>query len=152
MRKAEMMEKVLELAKLGSTEEEICEQLRITDRTIRRYKQENKEISNLLSYNNNLINKVTKELTRLATGYTKEVEDYEKIKSEIIKPNGVVEKKEELVKTIKTVKVPGDVQAIKYILNNRRRDMWKDNPHKVEIDNRNIKLKEKEIESKIIPI
>ncbi len=150
MKKVDKINMALDLANKGLTENEICEKLNINIRTMRRYKQENEALRTILSESNKLVNKAIKELGRLATGYVKDVEEYHKIKVEEVTPEGKVIKKEELVKVNKKVKVPGDVQAIKYLLNNRDMERWRDNPQKVIIDKENIELKKKEMESKFI--
>ena len=45
-----------------------------------------------------------------------------------------------------------DLAAQKYWLNNRKKATWKDDPNKVEIDKKNIRLKEKELKSKAIEL
>lgn len=152
MKKVDKINMALDLANKGLTENEICEKLNINIRTMRRYKQENEQLRTILSESNKLVNKAIKELGRLATGYVKDVEEYHKIKVEEITPEGKVIKKEELVKVNKKVRVAGDVQAIKYLLNNRDMERWRDNPQKVLIDKENIELKRKEVQSKIIDV
>lgn len=152
MKKVDKINMALDLANKRLTENEICEKLNINIRTMRRYKQENEALRTILSESNKLVNKAIKELGRLATGYVKDVEEYHKIKVEEVTPEGKVIKREELVKVNKKVRVAGDVQAIKYLLNNRDMERWRDNPQKVLIDKENIELKRKEVESKIIDV
>ena len=45
-----------------------------------------------------------------------------------------------------------DVVAIRYWLNNRKKAQWKDDPNKVENDKKALKLKEKEVNSRVIEV
>ena len=73
-----------------------------------------------------------------------------KCKKEIPQPDGSVIVEEEVeVKNVKKYSKP-DLAAQKYWLNNKKKAFWKDDPHKVAQGNKSLKLKEKEMESKVI--
>ena len=43
-----------------------------------------------------------------------------------------------------------DVNAQKFWLQNKKKANWKNDPHKIDIDKKSLKLKEREIDSKVI--
>lgn len=148
--KKDRINKALSLAIQGVTEREIISQLKIAERTMRRYKEESEELRTVLRATGNIIDKAIKELGRLATGYTKEVEEYIKVKKLVTTTEGKEVVVEEVVKRTKKVKVEPDIQAIKYLLNNRDKDQWRDNPNKVDIDKEVLELNKKVIKVKYL--
>lgn len=115
---------------------------------MRRYKQENEELRTKIEESNNFVNKTVKELIKLATGYYKEVTEYHKVKRKKIHLDGTVEEHEDIVTKKHKEWVPGNIQAIKYLLNNRAMERWVNNPTKTLIDKELLELKRKEINSK----
>lgn len=148
MRKSERVKEALSLANKGLIENEICEKLNLSSRTMRRYKQENEELRTKIEESNNFVNKTVKELIKLATGYYKEVTEYHKVKRKKIHLDGTVEEHEDIVTKKHKEWVPGNIQAIKYLLNNRAMERWVNNPTKTLIDKELLELKRKEINSK----
>lgn len=148
MRKLERIKEALNLANKGFTENEICEKLNLSSRTMRRYKQENEELRTKIEASNNFVNKTVKELIKLATGYYKDVTEYHKVKCKKIYLDGTIEENEDIVTKKHKEWVPGNIQAIKYLLNNRAMERWVNNPTKTLIDKELLELKRKEINSK----
>ena len=148
MKKSERIKLALDLANKGFSENEICEKLKLDIRTLRRYKQENEELRTIINESNNFVNKTVKELIKLATGYYKDIIEYIKVKHKKIYPDGTIEEYEEVVTKKHKEWVPGNVQAIKYLLNNRAMERWVDNPTRSIIDKELLKIKQKELESK----
>lgn len=146
--KKDRIKKALSLATQGITEKEIIEELQIAERTMRRYKEESEELRTILSDTQDTTNKAIKELGRLAIGYIKEVEEYIKVKKLVTTTEGKEVVVEEVVKRVKKVKVDPDIQAIKYLLNNRDKNSWRDNPNKVDIDKQMLEIKKQEVENK----
>lgn len=89
-------------------------------------------------------------LFKCCTGYHYYEEVVSKVKEEVLAEDGTVLLKEDVkVSKLKKYKGP-DVNAQKYWLNNRKKAQWKDDPNKVDNDKKALKLKEKEIESKVL--
>ncbi len=89
-------------------------------------------------------------LFKCCKGYHYYEEVANKVKEEVQGEDGTVLIKEDVkISLVKKYKAP-DVAAIRYWLNNRKKAQWKDDPNKVENDKKVLKLKEKEIESKVI--
>lgn len=152
MKKSERIKLALDLANKGFSESEICEKLKLDIRTMRRYKQENEELRTIINEANNFVNKTVKELIKLATGYYKDVVEYHKVKNKKTHPDGTIEESEDVIAKKHKEWVPGNVQAIKYLLNNRAMERWVDNPTRAIIDKELLELKKKEIEAKNIEI
>lgn len=148
MKKETRIKMAIDLANQGVTEREILEKLGMSERTMQRYKLENEELATKLIEKKDVASKAIKELCRLAIGYTTKVEEFFKIKKLVTNSAGEEKEIEVIEKRIKTVEVPGNITALKYLLNNREKDSWSDNANKVYIDKKLLELKEKEIEAK----
>lgn len=145
-----------EWALQGMTESEIAELLGVGYSTFRKIKRQNVALLALLKHCAKLkrdtiktqVEQVERSLFERAKGY-----DYETTENIKVKQTGYDEKgkkwEKETIETIpKKVHVPADIQAAKFFLINAAKKKWQDNPHKVEIDKKNMKLKEKEVEGK----
>ena len=73
-----------------------------------------------------------------------------KVKEEVVNEKGTVLTVERVVVSNVKKWKPADLAAQKYWLNNRKKATWKEDPNKVENDRKALKLKEKELKSKII--
>lgn len=136
----------------GQTDKEIAEKLGIPYSTFRRYKREKSELKATIAQGKDKKNdNVIQALYKNCTGYKYYEETPVKVKEEVIADDGttVLVKERVEVKSIKKYKPP-DLAAQKYWLNNRDKTKWQDDPHKVTNDKKLTKLKEKEVNSKVI--
>lgn len=142
---------IISMLKDNATDKEIAEKLGISLSTWRRKKSQNPKIKQVIEEITDSRNhEVEEALFRNCKGYHYYEEVAFKCKKEIQQEDGSVIVQEEVeVKNVKKYSKP-DLAAQKYWLNNRKKAAWKDDPNKVDIDRKNLKLKEKEINSKII--
>lgn len=138
MKQERRMEIVLDLINKGFTSSEIIEELKISDRTLRRYVQKNEEIRTKLTENNKSLNKLINTAYKVALGY--KIKKQKLVKTD----NGG----SEVVEVIE--EVPPSSDMIKYLLNNRDKKNYSNNPNKDRIDNELLKLKKKLAENNII--
>lgn len=130
MKQAKRMDMVLDLANQGFTSSEIIEKLNISDRTLRRYAEKNNEIRTKLTTNNKALNKLINTAFKVALGYSKKQE-------KVIKTSEGYEKVEVIEE------VPPSPDMIKYLLNNRDRMNYSNNPNKDRLDREMLELKKK---------
>lgn len=144
---------IISMLKDGCTDKEIVEKLGIGSTTWKRKKVQNKKIKQAIEEIIDAKNQEVEEaLFKCCTGYHYYEEVATKVKEEVEGEKGNVLVKES-VKISKVKKYRGpDVVAQKYWLNNKKKAVWKDDPHKASNDKENIKLKKKELESKNISI
>lgn len=144
---------IISMIKNGSTDKEIIEMLGISASTWKRKKKENAKIKEALDELTDARNQEVEEaLFKCCTGYHYYEDVVTKVKEEIQGEDGVVLVKEDVkISKVKKFKGP-DIVAQKYWLNNKKKAVWKDDPHKVENDKKLTKLKEKEVNSKVIDI
>ena len=136
----------------GHIDKEIAENLGIPYSTFRRYKRENSDLKAAIAQGKDKKNQnVIQALYKNCTGYKYYEETPVKVKEEVIAEDGttVLVKERVEVKSIKKYK-PADLAAQKYWLNNRDKTKWQEDPHKTANDKKLTKLKEKEINSKVI--
>ncbi len=99
--------------------------------------------------NKEKVENVEESLYKKAIGYNYIEEVPVKVKNEYFDEDGNKYTKEE-VEVVQVKKhSPADVQAAKFFLTNRAKRIWQDNPHKVENDKESLKLKKKEVESRV---
>lgn len=144
----EHLESIATWALEGYSEKQIAEKLGVSDRTLRRYKQKNKEVLSALDKSKIRAN-MNVELTLLnsALGYDYVEEEVAKEKIIYFDEAGrkVIKETPVTVKVKKRAKP--DVAAQKYWLNNRKNQHWNDNPHKVANDKELLKIKKQQHES-----
>ncbi len=142
---------ILSMVKGGCTDKEIIEKLGISPSTWKRKKAQNNKIKEALDeLLDNRNQEVEEALFKCCTGYSYYEDVYSKVKEEYVSEDGTVLVKEDIkVTSVKKYKAP-DIAAQKYWLNNKKKALWKDDPHKVENDKKITKLKEKEVNSKVI--
>ena len=111
----------------GMTEEQICKKLDVAVSTFSVYKNKYMELMEALKKGKEeLIEELQDSLYKRALGY-----EYEEIKEFIEKDEkGNSKVKREIYKRV----MHPDVGAIAFALKNLDKDNWKDNPHKVELD------------------
>ncbi|WP_294378186.1 hypothetical protein [uncultured Clostridium sp.] len=137
MKREEKIKKALDLANKGFTRDEIIEKLKICRRTLERYQQNNTQLATKIKENEKDIAQLIKTAFKVATGYTITSQKVIKNKDNV----EIVEVKENILP---------NAEMIKYLLNNRDRLNYSNNPNKDIIDKKLLELKQKEINSKII--
>lgn len=142
---------IISMLKDNATDKEIAEKLGISLSTWRRKKSQNPKIKaavdEIVDERNQ---KVEESLFKCCTGYHYYEDVVTKVKEDILTDSGIVLVKEDVkISKVKKFAKP-DVNAQKYWLNNRKKASWKDDPNKVENDKKALKLREKEMESKVI--
>ena len=143
------LESIEEWASQGMCEKDIACRLGISDRTLRNYKQEYSSVFSALETGKTKVHSdVEVALLKRALGYEIEEEQAVKVKEIYYDGEGRKCEKEhvEVVKVLR--KYPPDVAAAKFWLNNRKKEYWKDNPHKVKNDRELLELRKKELEAK----
>jgi hypothetical protein len=143
---------IIGMIKDGCTDKEIIEKLGISASTWKRKKAQNHKIREAIDELTDERNQEVEEsLFRCCTGYSYYEEVVTKVKEEVLAEDGKVILTKEDVKISKVKKYRGpDINAQKYWLNNKKKALWKDDPHKVENDKKVTKLKEKEVNAKVI--
>ena len=142
---------IISMLKDNLTDKEIAENLGISLSTWRRKKSQNPKIKEVIEEITDLRNQEVEEaLFKCCKGFHYLEEVVTKVKEEIETESGNIIVKEDVkISTVKKYKAP-DVTAQKYWLNNRKRAAWKDDPNKVELDKKSLRLKEKEVNSKVL--
>lgn len=143
---------IISMVKGGKTDKEIIEMLNISPSTWKRKKAQNLKIREALEeLADNRNQEVEEALFKCCTGYSYYEEIVTKVKNEVLAEDGQTILTNEDVKISKVKKYRGpDINAQKYWLNNKKKAVWKDDPHGVENNKKLTKLKEKEVNSKVI--
>lgn len=144
---------VISMLKDGCKDKEIIEYLGISRSAWKAKKNNNTKLKQAINEVKDERNEQVEDaLFKCCTGYSYYEEVVTKVKEEVQGEDGIILIKED-VKISKVKKYRGpDINAQKYYLNNRKKAMWKDDPHKVDNDKKNTKLREKEIDNKIINV
>lgn len=130
MKQEDSIKLALTLANKGFTRNEIIEELNISRRTLERYQKINSELATKIKENEKEINQLIKTAFKLANGYTTKVQKLVKVKDGY-----------EVKDIIETT--PPNTDMIKYLLNNRDRLNYSNNPNKDRIDRELLELKKK---------
>ena len=126
------LESIIQWVSEGKSQKEIAKELEISERTLRRYKEEYPILLSALNgESNSLIDMAENELIRRAFPWMIEEVKPIKVKREYIE-EGVKITKEEVEVVRYKKRIDGDMQALTLILKNK--GDWKDNPHKIKID------------------
>lgn len=136
----------------GCTDKEISNKLGIGYSTYKKYKAKDVDLKAVLAVAKDKKNQeVEKAVYRNAIGYHFYEEVVTKVKSEELAEDGttVLAKENVKISNVKKYKGP-DLNAEKYWLNNKDKIHWKEDPYKVANDKKLTKIKEKEVNSKII--
>lgn len=125
------------------TDKEIAKELKVAYSTYRKYKSVSVALRDkIATVKDNKNQEVEKAVYNNAIGYFYHEEIVTKIK---------IGEFEEGVKISSVKKYKGpDLAAEKYWLNNKNKVKWRDDPNKVDNDKKLTKLKEKEVNSKVI--
>lgn len=142
----------------GMTQKEIAECLGIGESTFRKLKRENVALLAVLKkcanqkkkFQDEQVKQVEESLFKRATGYNIKEEVVTKVKDTYYDDQGHKCTKEDVIVSEVTKHIPADVNAAKFFLLNKAKKIWNNDPNKLEIDKENLKLKKKEIESKVI--
>lgn len=135
----------------GLTDKEISEKLGISYSTWKNKKAKNKVIRDAIEEVKDTRNQEVEEaLFKNCKGYHYYEEVPTKVKEEVVNEKGTVLTVERVVVSKVKKWKAADLAAQKYWLNNRKKATWKEDPNKVENDRKVLKLKEKELNSKII--
>lgn len=137
---------IITMIKDDCSDKEIIEKLGISPSTWKRKKAQNTRIKNAIDEAINYKNeKVEEALFKCCTGYKYTEEVATKIKEEYEGESGQKLVKEDVkVVLIKKYKGP-DINAQKYWLNNRKKNEWKDDHHKVNIEKEKLRLQKEAI-------
>jgi transcriptional regulator with XRE-family HTH domain len=138
----------------GKTDKEIAEKIGIGYSTYRKYKAQNSELKAAILQGKDKMNQTVEQaLYECAIGYTYYEEVVSKVKREELAGDNVtiLSQEDVVISSVKKYKGP-DLAAQKYWLNNKEKGKWKDDPNRVDNDKKLTKLKEKEVNSKVIPI
>ncbi|WP_186430892.1 Xaa-His dipeptidase [Clostridium sp. BSD9I1] len=146
----EQLALIISMIKDGAKDKEIIETLGISASTWKRKKAQNTKIKEALEELTDARNQQVEEsLFKVCTGYSYYEEVVTKVKEEVLADDGETILTKEDVKISKVKKYRGpDINAQKYWLNNKKKAVWKDDPHKVENDKKLTKLKAKDMENK----
>lgn len=138
----------------NKTEKEIAKDLGMAYSTFRRYKSQIPELKQAIANGKDAKNQeVEKALYKNAIGYNYYEQVATKVKNEVMAEDGkiILVKESVEINNVKKYKGP-DLAAEKYILNNRKKTQWQEDPHKVINDKKMLKLKEKEINAKTLEL
>lgn len=136
----------------GCTDKEIAEKLGLSYSTFRRYKTQNTDLKSAIAQGKDKKNdNVVQALYKNCIGYKYYEEVPTKVKKEVLADDGktVLIQEDVKISSVKKYKGP-DLAAQKYWLNNRDKSKWQEDPNKVANDKKLTKLKEKEVNSKVI--
>lgn len=146
---------VISMLKDGSSDKEIIEFLGISRSAWKAKKNNNMKLKQAIEEVREQRNEEVEEaLFKNCKGYSYYEEVAFKVKEEVVVPgkedeNIILNKERVEVRKVLRHKGP-DITSIKYWLNNKKKLVWKDDPHKVENDKKITKLKEKEVNAKVI--
>ena len=145
-----------EWALQGMSQKEMAELLGIGESTFRKIKKQNVALLAVLKQCANTRKKIMEEqvksvevsLFQRAKGYDRIEKVPIKVKEEYYNKDGKKCSIERVELVEKVIHIPADVQAAKFVLTNKAKKEWLDNPHKVENDKENLKLKKQELQNK----
>ncbi|WP_338658790.1 transposase [Paraclostridium sordellii] len=137
------LEEVRKWAKDGLSDKQIATNLGIAYSTFREYKKKFLALSAPLKEGKACaVKQVENALFKKALGY-----EYEEVTKEICM-NEETGKQELKITKVVTKRVHPDTTAIIFYLKNRMSDKWKNDPHKVKMDDAILELRKKELELK----
>lgn len=142
------LNQVISMLKSGCKDKEIIEFLGISRSAWKAKKGSNVKLKQAIDEAKDERNEeVESSLFNCCKGYNYYEEVVTKVKEEVQGEDGVVLIKEDVkISRVKKYRGP-DVNAIKYWLNNRKKAFWKDDPNKVELSKKELKLKERALDN-----
>lgn len=136
-------------ARDGLNDEQIAKNLGIGIRTFYDYKKKYPQFSQSLKKGKEIVNyEVENTLLKKALGFKETVKKAVKIKNIEYENGKKVSEKEEVIFVDEEIFVQPDPGCIIFYLKNRMPDKWKDNPHKVKMDEAILELRKQEAQSK----
>ncbi|MGG7142471.1 Xaa-His dipeptidase [Clostridium nigeriense] len=144
------LDKIESMIEQGCTDKEIAVELGIGYSTFRKYKTESVALKAVFATGKDKLNQeAEKAVFKKATGFYYYEEVPTKVKVESLIDGEIVVEEKVVISKVKKYSHP-DVNAQKFWLQNKKKASWKNDPHKIDIDKKSLKLKEKEIDSKVI--
>ena len=146
------LEQIETMVENGATDKEVALKLGIGYSTYKKYKATNEDLKAILVQAKDKKNQAVEQAVyKNAIGYIYFEEVVTKVKREELAEDGATVLSQEDVVINKIEKYSkGDLAAQKYWLNNKQKMQWREDPNKVDNDKKLTKLKEKEVNSKII--
>lgn len=144
------LSKIKSMLESGSTDKEVAEELGIGYSTFRKYKAESVALKDLIAtVKDNMNQEAEKAVFKKATGFYYHEEVPTKVKEEVLSDDGktILMQEKVVISKVKKYSNP-DVSAMKFWLLNKKKAGWKNDPHKLDIEKKGLKLKEKEIDAK----
>lgn len=144
------LSKIKSMLESGATDKEVAEELGIGYSTFRKYKVESVALKDLIAtVKDNMNQEAEKAVFKKATGFHYIEEVPTKVKEEVLSDDGktILVQERVVISKVKKYSHP-DVVAQKFWLLNKKKAGWKNDPHKLDIDKKSLKLKEKEIDAK----
>lgn len=138
----------------NKTDKEIASKLGVGYSTFKRYKATNDELKSVIAEGKDKKNQAVEQaLYMLCVGYDYYEEVVTKVKTQQLADDGItiLDGEEVKISSVKKYKGP-DLAAQKYWLNNKDKTKWSEDPNKTANDKKLTKLKEKEINSKVIEL
>lgn len=128
------LQQIAEWKKIGATDQQVCEQLGVSQSVFYAAKAKYKEFSEILKNSReNFIADLRGELARLAFKHNLETV---KVYSKTDESGQTITYKEKTSK-----EVDGDIAAIHLLLKNLDRENWTDNPQSIELKKKELELK-----------
>jgi len=148
------LDKIEQWVEGNNTDKEIAEKLGISYSTYRKYKSANMALKGRIAMaKDKKSQEVEKALFKKCIGYKYKEKVATKIKTETLAADGKTILVIESVDISEVEKYSGpDLAAQKLYLTNRSGTKWKENPHRVENDRKLTKLKEIEVNAKVVDI
>jgi len=146
------LDKIESMVENNHTDKEIADKLGIAYSTYRKYKSTNVALKGRIATAKDKKNQeVEKSLYKKCLGYKYTEEVATKVKEEVLASDGttILVKESVVVSEVKKYSGP-DLGAQKFYLTNRSGAKWKEDPHKVANEFKLTKLKEKEVNAKVI--
>lgn len=144
------LDKIESMVERGCTDKEIASALGMGYSTFRKYKAESVALKGVIATGKDKLNQeVEKGVFKKATGFHYYEEVPTKVKEEKVVDGQIVVEEKVVISKVKKYSHP-DVNAQKFWLQNKKKANWKNDPHKIDIDKKSLKLKEREIDSKVI--
>lgn len=142
------LDKIESMIEQGCTDKEIATELGIGYSTFRKYKSESVALKAVIATGKDKLNQeAEKAVFKKATGFYYYDEVPTKVKVESLVDGEIIVEEKVVISKVKKYSHP-DVNAQKFWLQNKKKASWKNDPHKIDIDKKSLKLKEKEIDNK----
>lgn len=146
------LDKIESMVEQGCTDKEIAIELGIGYSTFRKYKAKSVALKGVIATGKDKLNQeAEKAVFKKATGFHYYEEVPTKVKVEKLVDGEIITEEKVVISKVKKYSHP-DVNAQKFWLQNKKKASWKNDPHKIDVDKKALKLKEKEVESRVITL